>query len=253
MSVLLLYLRSALYLLFLVMTVIPYALVMMPLIVTPLPVRYRYAAGWPKMAIWAARFFCGVRYEVYGLEHLRAAEQAGSVIVLSKHQSAWETLFIPAYLRPEVCFVYKRELHWVPFFGWGLAMLRMVSIDRSQGGNAFEQVVEQGGQRLAEGRFIVIFPEGTRTRLGSVTKYKTGGARLAVRTGAKVLPLALNSAECWPRNAFVKRPGLIQVSFGPLIDSQGKTAEQLNLEVQYWIEAEVRRLSPEAYAHEQRT
>jgi 1-acyl-sn-glycerol-3-phosphate acyltransferase len=132
-------------------------------------------------------------------------------------------------------------------------MLRMVSIDRTQGGNAFEQVVEQGGQRLAEGRFIVIFPEGTRTRLGSVTKYKTGGARLAVRTGAKVLPLALNSGECWPRNAFVKRPGLIQVSFGPLIDSQGKTAEQLNLEVQYWIEAEVRRLSPEAYAHEQRT
>jgi 1-acyl-sn-glycerol-3-phosphate acyltransferase len=86
-----------------------------------------------------------------------------------------------------------------------------------------------------------------------VTKYKTGGARLAVRTGAKVLPLALNSGECWPRNAFVKRPGLIQVSFGPLIDSQGKTAEQLNLEVQYWIEAEVRRLSPQAYAHEQRT
>ncbi len=245
--------RSALYLGFLIVTVIPYALFMMPLILAPLRIRYRYAVGWPKLALWGARIFCGIQYRIQGLEHLRAAERAGSVIVLPKHQSAWETLFIPAYLHREVCFVYKRELHWVPFFGWGLAMLRMVSINRGEGSTAFEQVVEQGGQRLAEGRLIIIFPEGTRTPVGATTKYKTGGARLAVRTGARVLPVALNSGEYWPRNAFVKHPGIVTVSFGPIIDSAGKTVEQLNIEVQNWIETEMRRLSPHVYqgsAHE---
>lgn len=241
------WLRSALYSIFLVVTVIPYAIVMMPLIVAPLHWRYRYAMGWPKMALWGAQVICGIHREVQGLENLRAAQVVGRVIVLSKHQSAWETLYLVAYLGRDACFVYKRELHRVPFFGWGLAMLRMVSIDRRQGQNAFEQVVEQGSKRLAQGRFIIIFPEGTRTPVGAMTQYKTGGVRLAVRTGAPILPVALNSGEVWPRNSFLKFPGKVTVSFGALIEPSGKTPEQLNLEVKTWIEGEMRRLSPHAY------
>ena len=239
-------LRAALYYLFLFVTVVPYAVLMLPLIVLPVSWRYWYAVGWPRLAVWGVRVICGVRYQVLGREHLPNAP----VILLPKHQSAWETCFlIGAFLPRQMCFVYKRELHWVPFFGWGLAMLRMVSINRRDSTSAFEQVVAQGAQRLAQGRWVIIFPEGTRTKVGATTKYKSGGARLAVRTGVPVVPIALNSGECWPRNSFIKKPGLITVSIGTPISSHDKTAEQLNKEVQQWIEAEMRRISPHAYAH----
>lgn len=238
--------RSALYYLFLVVTVIPYALLMMPLVLTPVSWRYRYAVGWPRLAVWGARVICGVRYQVLG----RAQLPNAPLILLSKHQSAWETCFlIGAFLPRQMCFVYKRELHLVPFFGWGLAMLRMVSINRNDSTSAFEQVVQQGTQHLAHGRWIIIFPEGTRTKVGAITQYKSGGARLAVRTGVPVVPIALNSGECWPRKRFIKKPGLITVSLGAPIDSHNKTAEQLNKEVRHWIETEMRRISPHAYAH----
>lgn len=235
--------RSLIYLLFLSITVIPYALAC--LLWSPLPLQWRFklTMGWPRMAIWGARVICGIRWQVRGWENL----PDGPAVLLSKHQSAWETLFFPSHMPREVCFVYKRELHWVPCFGWGLALLRMIAIDRAKGRDAFEQVVRQGQRRLDEGRWPLLFPEGTRIAPGKTGRFKMGGALLASRTNSVVVPIAHNAGECWPRNAFVKRPGLITVSIGPAIESQGKTPEELNRQVQEWIEGEMHRLNPERY------
>ncbi|ROT45937.1 1-acyl-sn-glycerol-3-phosphate acyltransferase [Pusillimonas sp. NJUB218] len=235
--------RSALYMLFLIVTVIPYAFAC--LIWSPLPLKWRYrlTMGWPRLAVWGARVIVGIRWEIKGAEHF----PDGPAIILSKHQSAWETLFLPAYLPRQACFVYKKELHRVPFFGWGLALLKMIPIDRAKGRDAFEQVVKVGKLRLQEGRWPVLFPEGTRIAPGKTGRYKSGGAILATRTGAPVIPVALNAGECWPRNAFIKKPGLITVSIGPAIDSTGLDADTLNQKVQDWIESEMRVLNPERY------
>lgn len=236
-------LRSLLYALFLTVTVIPYAFACLLWSFLPLHQRYRLTVGWPRLAVWGARVICGIRWQVKGWENL----PDGPAVLLSKHQSAWETLFFPAYMPRDLCFVYKRELHKVPFFGWGLALLRMIPIDRARGRDAFDQVVAQGKLRLAEGRWPILFPEGTRVPPGRTARFKMGGALLASRTGAVVIPVAVNSGECWRRNAFVKRPGLITVSIGPVIPSVGLTPEQLNEKVQTWIEDEMRRLNPERY------
>ena len=236
-------LRSSLYMLFLTVTVIPYAFAC--LLWSPLPLRWRYrlTMGWPRLAVWGAKVIIGIRWEIKGAENF----PDGPAVVLAKHQSAWETLFLPAYLPRQACFVYKKELHRVPFFGWGLALLRMIPIDRGRGRDAFEQVVKVGRARLNEGRWPVLFPEGTRIAPGQTGRYKGGGALLATRTGAPVIPIALNAGECWPKNAFIKKPGLITVSIGPAIESTGLDSETLNTRVQAWIEAEMRVLNPERY------
>jgi len=238
--------RSLLYALFLAITVVPYAFAC--LIWSPLPLRWRYrlTVGWPRLAVWGARVICGIRWQTRGMENL----PDGPVIILAKHQSAWETLFFPAYLPREVCFVYKRELHRVPFFGWGLALLRMIAIDRARGRDAFEQVVALGQQRLDEGRWPLLFPEGTRIPPGQTGRFKMGGALLASRTHTPVVPVAHNAGECWGRNAFVKKPGLVTVSFGPPIAPADLSAEEINRRAQDWIEAEMRRLNPERYGQD---
>ena len=148
--------------------------------------------------------------------------------------------------RPLV-FGFKKELHYIPFFGWGLALLRMIPIDRSKGKDAFAQVVTQGRQRLANGQWIIMFPEGTRIAVGKKGSYKTGGARLAIETNTTVVPLAMNSGDCWPKNAFIKSPGTITVSIGKPISPEGKTAQEIMLEVENWVEAEMRQISPQHY------
>lgn len=235
--------RSALFMLFQAVTVVPYALLC--LLIAPLPLhwRYRFTIGWPRMVLWAARVLCGVRWQVRGWENL----PDGPAVLLSKHQSTWETFFYVSYMPRELCFVFKRELLWVPFFGWGIGLLKMIHIDRSQGRDAFESVVRQGQRKLDEGRWIIMFPEGTRTPVGSQGKYKSGGARLAVRTGTPVVPMAVNSGECWPKKRFVLTPGLITVSIGRPIPVAGREVDEVNSEVERWIEAEMRRLSPHAY------
>lgn len=237
-------LRSTLYLLFLILTVIPYSFAC--LLWAPLPLRWRYrlTVGWPRLAVWGGKVIAGMRWQVKGRENLPDAP----VVVLSKHQSAWETLYLPAYLPREACFVYKRELHRIPFFGWGLALLRMIPIDRSKGRDAFDQVVRLGQQRLDEGRWPLLFPEGTRIAPGKSGRYKMGGALLATRTGVPIVPIAHNAGECWPKNSFLKRPGLITVSIGPPIETAGLSAEEVNRKVQDWIENEMRQLNPERYA-----
>lgn len=236
-------LRASLYYLFLTITVIPYAFLC--LLTAPLPLhwRYRITIGWPRMAVWAAKVFCGVHWRIEGAENL----PDGPGIVLAKHQSAWETLFLPSHLPREVCFVYKRELHRIPFFGWGLALLRMIPIDRAKGKEAFEQVVQIGQQRLDEGRWPILFPEGTRIAPGKMGRFKMGGALLSTRTATPVIPIALNAGEYWPRKSFIKRPGVITVRIGPLIYPDGLTPEELNHKVYAWIESQMKDLNPERY------
>lgn len=235
--------RAILFQAFLTITVVPYAIICLLWAPLPLQWRYRLTVGWPRLAIWAARVILGIRWQVKGWHNL----PDGPGIILSKHQSAWETLFFPSHMPREVCFVYKKELHRVPFFGWGLALLRMIPIDRSKGRDAFEQVVQLGRKRIDEGRWPILFPEGTRVAPGTEGRYKLGGARLAVRTGTPVIPVAHNAGELWRRRAFIKQPGMVTVSIGPPIDPTGLSPEALNEKVRDWIETEMRQLNPERY------
>jgi 1-acyl-sn-glycerol-3-phosphate acyltransferase len=237
-------LRSTLYLLFLIVVVIPWAFVVLSGWLFPVHTRYYLCTCYTKMAIWGARVFCGIEWKVEGWDNL----PNGPAILLPKHQSSWETLWLPSVMPRDLTFVYKRELNWLPFFGWGLASAQMISIDRRKGQDAFEQVVEQGIDRLGRGWWIVIFPEGTRTEPGSTKRYKTGGSRLSVRTGAAAVPIAVNSGELWPRNAFIRRPGVITVSIGPPVDPAGKTVDQVGAAIESWIETEMRRLAPHRYS-----
>jgi len=237
-------LRSAFYMVFLVITVIPYAFACLLWAPLPLDWRYRLTVGWPRLAVWGARIIVGIRWQVKGAEHLPDAP----VVVLSKHQSAWETLFFACSLPRQACFVYKRELHRVPFFGWGLALLNMIPIDRANGRDAVAQVVRVGSQRLREGRWPVLFPEGTRIAPGKTGRYRMGGALLAAHSGVPVLPVAHNAGELWRRKAFIKRSGIVTVSFGPLVETAGLDAARINARVQAWIEGEMQRISPQHYA-----
>jgi len=211
----------------------------------PLPYAQRYylTSRWNLVVIWAARVICGIRYEVRGMENLPDS----SAVVLSKHQSAWETIFYLLIMPRPLVFVFKKSLTYIPFFGWGIALLRMIPIDRSKGKDAFAQVVVQGKQRLADGQWVIMFPEGTRIAVGEKGKYKGGGARLAVETRTPVVPIALNSGECWPKNSFIKRPGLVTVSIGKPIAPGDMSAPELMQQVENWIESEMRVISPNVY------
>lgn len=230
--------RSTLFAAFL--TLITPVFAVLALLTFPLPplTRYRIITQWTRLVMWAADVICGIRYRVIGADHIPREP----CIILSKHQSAWETLAFQLIFPPQV-WVLKKELLRVPFFGWGLAMLSPIAIDRSLRREALQQLVDQGQDRLATGFCIVIFPEGTRIAPGMRGKYRPGGARLAVRTGTPVLPVAHNAGLCWPRNAFLKRPGMITVSIGAPIDPAGMDAEVLAAQVEHWIESEMPRLA----------
>ena len=180
---------------------------------------------------------CGLRYRIIGAENIPKTPS----IVLSKHQSAWETLAFQEIFPPQV-WVLKKELLRIPFFGWGLAMTSPIAIDRSAKKKALEQIVEQGKDRLKQGFWIVVFPEGTRIPPGQRGKYRIGGAWLATHTNVPVVPVAHNAGEFWGRNSFVKHPGTITVSIGQPIDPTGMEAGELNAQVEAWIEAEMLRI-----------
>jgi len=169
-------------------------------------------------------------------------------ILLVKHQSTYETFLMPVIMPHPLAYVFKKELLRVPFFGWAMGRLDMIHIDRSQRAQAFNKVVAQGRKLLDRGVWVIMFPEGTRIPRGEAGVYKTGGTRLAIETGAPVIPVAVTSAKCWPRKAFIKRPGVVDVSIGRPIPTQGRGSEELMQEVSDWIEAEMHRLDPEAYA-----
>ena len=209
--------------------------------------RYRISQLWTRFNVWWLRITCGIDYRLSGVEHIPDRP----VIVMAKHQSTWETLFLHQYL-PPVAWVIKRELLWLPFFGWALALLRPIAINRQAGTSAVKQVIRQGVKHLQRGQWVLIFPEGTRTLPGVRKRYGLGGAVLATHSGCPILPVALNAGEFWPRGGFLKRPGTIQVVFGPLLESSGRSPQELNRQVEDWIEGTMARIgavpvaSPEA-------
>jgi 1-acyl-sn-glycerol-3-phosphate acyltransferase len=231
--------RSALFQLVLVVVVIPYCA--MVLCTAPLPrlARWRIIAGWPQFAFWLSRHLLRIDYEVRGREHIPAAP----CVVLSKHQSAWETIAYTTIFPPHV-YVLKRELLWLPFLGWGLALMSPIAIDRANRKAAMQRVIQLGGERLAQGLSIMVYPEGTRIAAGRRGVYKLGGAVIAVQNRAVALPVAHNAGLVWPRNSFVKRPGKVTVVIGPPIATEGLTAEQVMRRAEEWIEGEMERLTP---------
>lgn len=231
-------LRSTLFALFQVAVTLPYSLLALATFPFPPATRYRVITAWSRLMVAAAGSICGIRHRVIGAERVPAAP----FIVLAKHQSAWETMAFQQIFPPQT-WVMKRELLWVPFFGWGLAMLSPISIDRGSGARALRQMLEQGRERLARGLCIVIFPEGTRVAPGERRAYQPGGAWLAAQTGTPVVPVAHDSGRLWPRNAFLKHPGTITISIGEAIDTRGLAPEEINRRVEDWIEAEVARIA----------
>ncbi len=250
MQTLLCRLRSALFLLWMAVTVVPWAMAVMlaSIFVRGDPI-YWLCVGWLRTAVWGARVICGVRARVRGMDHLpTAGDKTASVILLSKHQSTWEAFAYPCLMPHPLAYVFKRELLWVPFFGWAMARMDMIHIDRSRRTEAWNRVAAQGARLMARGHWVIMFPEGTRIDRGQKGSYKAGGTRLAVTTGRPVVPIAVNSARCWPPRSFLLRPGVVEVSIGQPIDAVGRQPDELMREVETWIEAEMRHLDPEAYA-----
>jgi 1-acyl-sn-glycerol-3-phosphate acyltransferase len=230
-------LRSLLFLLGQMLAAVlftPAALIFYPL---PPVTRSRLIAYWARFVIWWLGFTCRLYFHVEGREHLPATAS----VILSKHQSAWETIAFQIIFPPQA-WVLKRELLWIPFFGWGLAATQPVAIDRKAGVKALDKVIREGTDRLRSGRWVVVFPEGTRVAPGERGRYNPGGAMLAVRAGVPVVPVAHDAGRYWPRWGWLKYPGRIQVIIGPPISTTGARAKQVSRSVECWIEAAMEKL-----------
>jgi 1-acyl-sn-glycerol-3-phosphate acyltransferase len=239
--------KSVLHMLWMLVTVVPVAVVLLTAALLQFNghVLYRLAVFWLSLAVHGARYITGIRYVVQGRENLPALDQP--CVLLVKHQSTYETFLMPVIMPKDLAYVFKRELLYVPFFGWAIGQLDMIHIDRKLKSQAFQKVVQQGKDLLDKGIWVIMFPEGTRIERGQSGNYKSGGTRLAIETGVPVIPIAVNSAVCWPRKAFIKRPGTVTVSIGQAIPSHGKQPDELMADVESWIENEMRVLDPAAY------
>ncbi len=217
-------------------------LVIAPLILLAAPFsfdwRYRCAQLWVRSSLWMLKTVCGLSYEVRGVENI--PKDAG--VILCKHQSAWETMALQAIF-PPVVFILKRELLWIPLWGWAMAVLEPIAINRRAKTAAMKQVLKQGAERIGAGRWVVIFPEGTRMAPGQRGKYLPGGAMLAHRVGCPVVPVAHNAGEFWRRKAFLKFPGTIQMRIGPPIEGGQFSAGEINARAEEWIESQMAQIS----------
>ena len=209
--------------------------------VLPSRLQFAMARGWARSCLWMLGRLCGLDFSVEGRERI----PAGTHIVMSKHTSAWETVALFVIFPPHV-WVLKRELLWVPLMGWGLRVLRPIAIDRSAGHRAVNQVIQQGQERLAEGLWVVIFPEGTRVAPGESRKYGLSGALLAAAAGRLVIPVSHNAGEFWPRRGILKKPGTIRVVIGEPITAAGKDPRDLNAEIRASIEGGLARIANNA-------
>ncbi|MGH8503979.1 MAG: lysophospholipid acyltransferase family protein [Gammaproteobacteria bacterium] len=227
-----LYLRSALFLTLFLSSVVVYAT--LALIIAPLPFRHRYRllTSWADLNVWTCARICRLDYRVEGLENIPDRPS----VIMAAHQSTWETLALHKFF-PPLAWVVKRELMWIPWFGWGLALIAPIAINRGAGKKASQQLIDKGRARLASGRWVVIFPQGTRVSVGDQRPYKLGGARLASSAGVPVVPVAHDAGRYWPRRRFLKFPGTITVRIGPAIETCGKAPEAINAEVKSWIES----------------
>jgi len=235
-----LHLRAAVYYLLMAAATIIYA--PLSLLLYPLPYRLRYSviSRWALFNLWTAKLICGLDWRLEGAENIID----GPAIIFCKHQSAWETMALQAIFPPQV-WVLKAELLRLPVFGWALALMDPIAIDRRSGRKAVDQIVEQGVQRLQTGRWVGVYPEGTRTAPGRRRRYGIGGAVLAAESGFPIVPVAHNAGLYWPRNSYIKRPGTIRVVVGPPIDSRNRSATELRDLAENWIEETMLDLVPE--------
>ncbi len=233
-----LWLRSLAFWIVFPLSIVIYACLL--LVTFPLSLRARWALlqSWVHFILWWLRVTCNLTHEVHGRENI----PDGAGIVFAKHQSTWETIALQLIF-PQQVWVAKRELMWIPFFGWGLALMKCIAIKRGSGRAAVRQLVTQGKQRLQEGLWIVIFPEGTRVPPGQAGQYRIGGAILAEQSGYPILPVAHNAGEYWPRRSFIKKPGVIQVRIGKPISSAGKSAQEIHSDAAGWIEQQMSKIT----------
>ena len=230
-------LRSSLFFVLQLLFTPPYAVIAVLTFPFNALTRYRIISYWARLMMLALDHLCGIKYRVIGAENI----PAGPCVILSKHQSAWETFAFQLIFPPQV-YVIKRELLWIPFFGWGLAMCSPIAINRGAGSRAARQILSQGKERLARGFCVIVYPEGTRVAPGTRGKYQSSGSAMAIHAGVPVLPVAHNAGRCWRRNAFLKRPGTVTVSIGPPLDSAGRKADALTRDVEAWIENEMQQI-----------
>jgi len=231
------WLRSSAFALALVLITPPYALLALCTLPLPPLMRYRIISGWSRLVVYVAKIIVGIDWRIEGAEHLPARP----AVILAKHQSAWETMAFQLIFPPQV-HVLKRELLWIPFFGWGLALMSPIAIDRSRGVAALRAIARKGRERLEQGFWVIVFPEGTRVRPGERRPYQLGGAWLAAASGAPIVPVAHNAGLFWPRNAFLKRPGTVTVRIGPAIESANQDPKALNELAEKWIEEQQKAL-----------
>ena len=235
--------RSLLFTAFLMLSACCWGLAMALCFFLPYRAIFAMARGWARCVLWLLEVLCGLTYVVEGRERI----PPGNHIVMSKHTSAWETIALFVVFPPHV-WVLKHELLWIPFMGWGLKRLRPIAIDRGAGHRAVNQVIEQGKERLAEGLWVVIFPEGTRVPVGENRKYGVSGALLATATGNLVVPVSHNAGTFWPRRGIVKKPGTIRMIIGEPVSAEGKNARDLNEEIRAVIESGLARIDSESAA-----
>jgi len=212
----------------------PISIILYPL---PFKLRYAFVSRWAVFNIWWLKLTCGLTHTVEGLENIPESP----AIIMCKHQSAWET-FVLQQIFPAQAWILKRELLWIPIYGLGLATLQPIAIDRGSAVKSLRQIVKQGCERLAQGIWVVIFPEGLRVAPGERTKYLPGGGLLAEKSGFPIVPIAHNSGYFWPCNSLIKKPGTINMIIGPLIETEGKSANDITAEVEEWIESTIEKL-----------
>jgi len=241
--------RSALVFIWIVLSVIPIGLtlVLCSLFLKDDKLWWWFAVPWLKGVVGAARILGGVKYRLHGAENLPTADDMRRVVLCPKHQSTWETFFFPSMTSHPLAYVFKKELLRIPIFGWCIGSVGMIHIDRTQRAQAWNKVAEQGQVLMDRGKWVIMFPEGTRIERGQKGNYKSGATRLAVTTGAWVIPIAVTSGRCWPRRSFSFLPGTIDVSIGQPVSADGREPGELMDEIERWIEAEMHRLDPEAY------
>ena len=223
--------RSGLFAVTLLVITPPYALLALATFPLPRMLRYRIISGWSRLVVALARRILGIGWRIEGGENLPTQP----AVILAKHQSAWETMAFQLIFPPQV-HVLKRELLWIPFFGWGLALMSPIAIDRGRGFAALRSIARRGRERLGQGFWVVVFPEGTRVAPGERRAYQLGGAWLAAASGAPVVPVAHNAGLLWPRNAFVKHAGTVTVRIGPVIESANRDPKAINDQAEAWIE-----------------
>ena len=225
------YLASLIFSLCMIVLTIIFSLIGIILFPIPPTLHYQVMRQYAILNIYILKYLCRIHYQVDGLDNIPAK----TCIIFSKHQSTWETMALQVFF-PAHSFIVKLELLWVPFFGWGLASMRPVAINRGSGRKAIAQLLSKGKKLLQTGRWLVIFPEGTRVRPGQHKRYKIGGALLAAETGVPIIPVAHNAGQFWPKRGFLKRPGTVRVVIGPLIPTHGRKAEDILAEAETWIE-----------------